>query len=673
MVTKETLKPWFSNGKKPDEQQFWAWMESYWHKEEKIPIEVIEDINNILVNKADKELVDKLTQELSNKVDNEIVQALQAYVYGLIDDTLYTASDKTYSIDKIREITEEFLTEAVTDVSYDEETGTLIIEYKEDESKEINLPKDNFLSEVKYNPETKEIKFTMSGGSIFTVNLSDSFTTYEASEKGGLEIVNTNQFQIKEKGVVSTMLSEELQEKLSKTGGTLQEITTNGNSTDKDIITNEAIIGRDITNENLKFGKDALKSVTTAKYNTAIGDNALVDNQTSPENTAIGYNALNKLNGKGDYNTALGAYAGEAIIESMNCTFIGTAAGHVAPNANRDTFIGATSGYKYTGQPKDNGLPVGKMDSGSNTFVGDSAGYSMTRGFGNTFVGNRSGVYFTYGGAYNTFIGYGITNFTSHTYGTNNVIIGANAPCYGYIANKLIIHSQGDGKNGGSYATEALIKGDFAERWFKLSGKYILNYTYTPDADSTPVEGQQAFTPTKMLVADAGGNVGIKKIPTPETPISSTFLHTKNYYSTIFAHAFTETSETDYIKIQDAIPGNVSNLFIRGRLLVAGAYQKFELIGSLNNTGFNSCFLETSKSEDLINSIGLVYYDKGQVMLWIKGNVNHQNTYTNIIIDQIQAFEGSTDLNWNDNALVEFKANTLNESLITASITAQLI
>ncbi|WP_146105672.1 hypothetical protein [Apibacter adventoris] len=669
MVTKETLKPWFSNGKKPDEQQFWTWMESYWHKEEKIPIEVIEDINNILVNKADKELVDKLTQELSNKVDNEIVQALQAYVYGLIDDTLYTASDKTYSIDKIREITEEFLTEAVTDVSYDEETGTLIIEYREDEPEEINLPIGNFLSEVKYNPETKEIKFTMSGGSIFTVNLSDSFTTYEASEKGGLEIVNTNQFQIKEKGVVSTMLSEELQEKLSKTGETLQEITTKGNSTNKDIITNEAVIGHDPINGSLRFGKNALKSSTSAKNNTAIGDNALADNVNSDGNTAIGYNTLSKQNHNGGMcTTAVGAHAGENIIISIHSTIIGNNAAQSAKTSRDDTIIGANAAYNYDPKEWKN-----VYDSGWNTIIGESAGYKIKTGFGNTFLGAKSGINFGSEGSNNTFIGYNITGGTEQTYGNNNVFIGSNVVCNGYMENRLIIHSQEDEAYGGSMSDDNLIEGDFAERWFKLSGKYILNYTYTPDADSTPVEGQQAFTPTKMLVADAEGKVGIQNIQKTGAPVNNNFFYIKNYYSAIFTHAFTETSETDYIKIQDTIPGNVSNLIIKGRLIVKGAYQEFKLINSLNYTGFNSCFLETSKSEDLINSIGLVYYDKGQVMLWIKGNVNHKNTSTSIIIDQIQAFEGSTNLRWNDNALVEFKANTLNESLITASITAQLI
>ncbi|MBL3545953.1 PEGA domain-containing protein [Chryseobacterium sp. KMC2] len=34
MNTKNELKAFFENGKVPNQEQFWAWMDSYWHKEE---------------------------------------------------------------------------------------------------------------------------------------------------------------------------------------------------------------------------------------------------------------------------------------------------------------------------------------------------------------------------------------------------------------------------------------------------------------------------------------------------------------------------------------------------------------------------------------------------------------------------------------------------------------
>jgi hypothetical protein len=46
MALKETIKGWFTTGSKPTQEQFWAWMDSYWHKDENIPASKIEGLNN---------------------------------------------------------------------------------------------------------------------------------------------------------------------------------------------------------------------------------------------------------------------------------------------------------------------------------------------------------------------------------------------------------------------------------------------------------------------------------------------------------------------------------------------------------------------------------------------------------------------------------------------------
>jgi hypothetical protein len=87
-TAKQTLKNWFKNGLKPIQEQFWAWLDSFWHKDEKIPLDTIEDIDDILKNKADKETI------------NEII----ARINGIINDSLPSSTTNTYSIDKIREL-----------------------------------------------------------------------------------------------------------------------------------------------------------------------------------------------------------------------------------------------------------------------------------------------------------------------------------------------------------------------------------------------------------------------------------------------------------------------------------------------------------------------------------------------------------------------------------------
>ena len=50
---KNTLKQWFVTGAKPLQAQYWAWLESYWHKSEAISINAIDGLGEILEGKAD--------------------------------------------------------------------------------------------------------------------------------------------------------------------------------------------------------------------------------------------------------------------------------------------------------------------------------------------------------------------------------------------------------------------------------------------------------------------------------------------------------------------------------------------------------------------------------------------------------------------------------------------
>lgn len=56
------LKTWFNTGLKPTQEQFWAWMDSFWHKDEKIPMSSVEGIDTALENKAD-------ASQLASKAD----------------------------------------------------------------------------------------------------------------------------------------------------------------------------------------------------------------------------------------------------------------------------------------------------------------------------------------------------------------------------------------------------------------------------------------------------------------------------------------------------------------------------------------------------------------------------------------------------------------------------
>lgn len=48
MKTKQELKLYFENGDIPKQEDFWAWQDSYWHKDEKISQDSIENIQKII-------------------------------------------------------------------------------------------------------------------------------------------------------------------------------------------------------------------------------------------------------------------------------------------------------------------------------------------------------------------------------------------------------------------------------------------------------------------------------------------------------------------------------------------------------------------------------------------------------------------------------------------------
>lgn len=50
---RSTLKNWFKTGLKPTQDQFWDWMDSFWHKTETIAVSVIDGLQGLLDNKID--------------------------------------------------------------------------------------------------------------------------------------------------------------------------------------------------------------------------------------------------------------------------------------------------------------------------------------------------------------------------------------------------------------------------------------------------------------------------------------------------------------------------------------------------------------------------------------------------------------------------------------------
>jgi len=69
-----TIKNWFKTGLKPTQSQFWATWDSYWHKDESISISNIENLENVLNNKADN------THEHSQYATNDATSLTEANI-----------------------------------------------------------------------------------------------------------------------------------------------------------------------------------------------------------------------------------------------------------------------------------------------------------------------------------------------------------------------------------------------------------------------------------------------------------------------------------------------------------------------------------------------------------------------------------------------------------------
>lgn len=83
IIPKYTLNEKFENGKKPPQWDFWAWQDSYWHKDEKIPTAAVEGLDSKLQKKAD--LIDNMidvNQLPFSVVTSEILKLGEVSIVG---------------------------------------------------------------------------------------------------------------------------------------------------------------------------------------------------------------------------------------------------------------------------------------------------------------------------------------------------------------------------------------------------------------------------------------------------------------------------------------------------------------------------------------------------------------------------------------------------------------
>lgn len=112
MTEKNILQNWFVTGAKPTQEQFWAWMESYWHKSESIPTEKILGLSEVLTNKADIEMLQhKANLDTSNLTNENVLAWKKALGVGELPTNIATIDEgnkqgNTYTKARVDELLE---------------------------------------------------------------------------------------------------------------------------------------------------------------------------------------------------------------------------------------------------------------------------------------------------------------------------------------------------------------------------------------------------------------------------------------------------------------------------------------------------------------------------------------------------------------------------------------
>jgi hypothetical protein len=227
------------------------------------------------------------------------------------------------------------------------------------------------------------------------------------------------------------------------TTGTLQQVTTNGNTTTLGIVVqginindgagtgaNNIAIGTTALSlnttgfSNTAVGSLSLPANTTGNYNTALGMQSLYNNSTGANNTALGQGAL-ALNTTASNNTAVGNASLSANTTGASNTAIGSSALNGNTTASFNTAIGYQSLYLNTTGASNTAVGSSALQNNTtgtlNTALGTNSLISNTTGVGNTALGSSTLIANTTGGN-NTAVGN--ASLQNNTTGTTNVAVG---------------------------------------------------------------------------------------------------------------------------------------------------------------------------------------------------------------------------------------------------------
>ncbi|WP_159476583.1 hypothetical protein [Chryseobacterium sp. 18068] len=469
MTDLETILSWFQTGDMPTQEEFQETFSSFRHSNTKIPIAEVDGLESSLNNKANigdipdnMALVDEgHSKDVFNK---EQIMAMSMMLSDYVKDGKIKA-------DKIEALgLTDLIESSENDISkFVENFGKY--EFQQNDFIAIPGADGNFSLYIFKGGEKKDKNnYLATGISNITLGMVDGLQD-KLNKKVDTPLEDGRFYIKRESGVNTTeILPDE----------TLASVVRGGNYCPKPIYFVDGdeeytSLGMNPTTYSFFWGD--MKRDHTGLTNIAMGYYSMSNLTVGESNSAYSIGALYKLT-SGYKNTAFG----------------------------QATLYNLTTGYSNSafGQGGLNNLTIGFK----NVSLGTSAGAALTKGNLNTLLGYKANNSVDFGDK-NIFIG---ANSAQGVTGSNNIMIGVGAGVNGgALNNKLIIHSNhtlsgySNTSEGNfttpqlSYLDNALVTGDFVEKWVKLNSS--LQVSRLPAADAL-------FT--KNVIAKPDGTFGLE-------------------------------------------------------------------------------------------------------------------------------------------------------------------
>ena len=226
MTAIQTLKKWFSNFKKPTQEQFWAWIDSFWHKSEKIPMDSIEGLGSAIQGTASAEqLRNHLTDSQAHnglfdgKVDKEAGKGLSTNDFtNAYKQKLDTLEDYDIELDEnttelrfkrgsnvVRRISLMFLDDEGTKLVYNKPEKTLELRDKRNNLL-TSIPVSHFVSNIPDGIIVQNGKIKLMAGN--NVIFENAFSYNDLADKPSLDFIPTSWNNRGGKEVIKTQIDD---------------------------------------------------------------------------------------------------------------------------------------------------------------------------------------------------------------------------------------------------------------------------------------------------------------------------------------------------------------------------------------------------------------------------------------------------------------------------------